>query len=102
MTIALMLMAASALAGMATSFVFSIWALVLLSPLIAIFCAVVLHAHAFGVQDSVPLIAACVALYQMAYLVAAYLLPPGHVSRPRETDGKPHKAGEQEIRGQHK
>ncbi|MET4388700.1 hypothetical protein ABIB73_004464 [Bradyrhizobium sp. F1.4.3] len=102
MTIALLLMLASALVGMATGFVFKIWALVLISPLIAIFSAIVLRSHEFGLVPGVTVIAVCLAVCQLAYLAATYLLHTREISFHDEVDGEPDEKSEQKIRRQHK
>lgn len=102
LTIAFILMLASALVGAATGFVFKIWALILISPLIAIFSAIVLRAYEFGMMAGVTVIAICLAVCQLAYLAATYLLHTRDISSHEEVDGEPGEAGEQKIRRQHK
>jgi hypothetical protein len=102
LTIALLLMLASALVGMATGFVFKIWALVLISPLVAIFCAIVLRASEFGLVAGVTVIAVCLAVCQLAYLAAAYLRHARDISSHDEVDGEPGETSEHKIRPQHK
>jgi hypothetical protein len=102
LTIALLLMLASALVGMAAGFVFKIWALVLISPLIAVFSAIVLRSCQFGLVAGVTVIAACLAVCQLAYLVAAtYFLDGRDVSLHDEVDGEPDEKSERKIRRQH-
>jgi len=102
LTIALLLLLASALVGMATGFVFKIWALVLISPLIAIFSAIVLRADEFGLVAGVTVIAVCLAVCQLAYLAAAYLRHARDISSHDEVDGEPGETSEPKIRRQHK
>ncbi|WP_426611960.1 hypothetical protein [Bradyrhizobium sp. McL0616] len=102
MTIALLLMLASALVGMATGFVFNIWALILISPLIAIFCAIVLRASEFGLVAGITVIAVSMAACQLAYLAAAYLRHPRGISPHDEVDGEPGETSQHKIRRQHK
>lgn len=102
LTIALLLMLASALVGMATGSVLKIWALVPISPLIAIFAAVVLRSCEFGLVAGVTVIAVCLAVCQLAYLAAAYLLHARDISCHDEVDGEPGEQAEQKIRRQHK
>lgn len=102
MTIAFVLIVASTLVGIATGYVFRIWALVLISPLIAIFSAIVLRAHEFGMMAGVTVIAICLVACQLAYLAATYLLHARNVSSHDEVDGKPGEISEQKIRRQHK
>ena len=102
MTIALLLMLASALVGMATGFVFKIWALILISPLIAVFSAVVLRSYGFGLVAGVTVIAVCLVICQLAYLAAAYRRHARDISSHDEVDGEPGETSEQKIRRQHK
>jgi hypothetical protein len=102
LTVAFVLIAASALVGIAAGFVFRIWALVVIAPLIAIFSAVVLRVYEFGMVAGVIVIAICLAACQLAYLAATYLLHGRNISSHDEIDGEPGKIGEQKIRRQHK
>lgn len=102
MTIAFALIVASALVGMATGFVYRIWALVLISPSIAILSAIVLRAYGFGLVAGVTTIAACLAACQLAYLAATYVLHERNISAHDEIDGEPGEEREQKIRRQHK
>lgn len=102
LAIAFVLVVASALVGVATGHVFRIWALVLVSPLIAIFSAVVLRTYEFGLVAGVTVIAICLAVCQLAYLAATYLLHARDVSSHDEVDGEPSEISEQKIRRQHK
>ncbi|MDN4988294.1 hypothetical protein QY049_34580 [Bradyrhizobium sp. WYCCWR 13022] len=101
MTIAIVLIVASALVGIATGYVFRIWALVVFSPLIAVFSAVILHAYQFGMLAGVIIIAVCLAVSQLAYFAAAYLLQAREASPHDEVDGQPRKISEQKIPRQH-
>ncbi|MBR0950496.1 hypothetical protein [Bradyrhizobium canariense] len=102
MTIALVLIVASALVGIATGCVFRVWALVVISPLIAIFSAIILRAYEFGMMAGVLVIAGCLAVCQLAYFAAAYVLHTRHASSHDEIDGEPGQASKQKIRSQHK
>ena len=102
MTIVLLLLLASALVGMATGFVFSIWAMVLISPLIALFSAIVLRSCEFGLGAGVSIIAACLAVCQLAYFVTAYLLHAREFSTHDQVDGEPGEERQHKIRSQHK
>lgn len=102
MTIAIVLIVASALVGIATGHVFRIWALVVISPLIAIVSAIVLRAYDFGLMGGVTIIAICLAASQLAYFAASYLLHAREVSPHDEVDGEPGEIGEKKIRRQHK
>ena len=102
LTIALILVFASALVGAATGFLFKIWALVPISSFIAIFSVIVLRAYEFGMMAGVTVIAICLAVCQLAYLAAMYLLYMREISSHDEVDGEPGEASEQKIRRQHK
>ncbi|MGY8636041.1 hypothetical protein RAD15_26570 [Bradyrhizobium sp. 14AA] len=102
MAIAFVLTVVSALVGIATGYVFRIWALVVISPLIAIFAAIILRAYDFGMMAGVTVIAICLAVCQLAYFAAAYVLHARGVSSHDEVDGEPGEIGEQKIPRQHK
>ncbi|WFU24346.1 hypothetical protein QA649_41210 [Bradyrhizobium sp. CB1717] len=102
MTIAIVLIVASALVGIATGRVFRIWALVIISPLIAIVSAIVLRLYDFGMVGGVTVIAICLAVSQLAYFATSYLLHARAVSPHDEVDGQPGEIGQPKIRRQHK
>ena len=102
MTIAIVLIVASALVGIATGRVFRIWALVVVSPLIAIVSAIVLRAYDFGMVGGVTVIAVCLVASQLGYLAASYLLHTRAVSPHDEVDGEPGEIGQPKIGRQHK
>lgn len=101
MTIACVLIAASALAGIATGCVFRIWALVVLSPFIAVFAAIILRVYNFGMMAGVTVIAICLAVSQLAYFATTYLRYARDVSPHDEVDGQPGEKSEQKIRREH-
>lgn len=102
MTIALVLIVASALVGIATGYVFRIWALIFIAPAIAVFSAIILRAYGFGMMAGVTVIAICLAACQLAYFAAAYLLHARAVSAHDEVDGEPDEGSQHKIRRQHK
>jgi len=102
LTIVLLLLLASALVGMATGFVFRIWALVLIAPLLAVFSAIVLRSYEFGLVAGVTVIAACLAVCQLAYVAATWHLHAPDISVHDQIDGEPGEEREQKIRRQHK
>ena len=102
MTIAFVLIVASAVAGIATGYVFRIWALAVISPFIAVFAAIILHASEFGMMPGVAVIAICLAVSQLAYFATTYLRYARHVSPHDEVDGEPGEIGEHKIRREHK
>jgi hypothetical protein len=101
LTIAFLLIVASALVGIATGYVFRIWALVVISPLLAIASAIVLKSYEFGLVAGVTVIAACLATCQLAYLAATFLLHAREISVHDEINGEPGEQGERKIRRQH-
>jgi len=86
----------------ATGFAFKIWALVPISSFIAIISVIVLRAYEFGMMAGVTVIAICLAVCQLAYLAAMYLLYMREFSSHDEVDGEPGEDSEQKIRRQHK
>ncbi|WGD52094.1 hypothetical protein QA641_42980 [Bradyrhizobium sp. CB1650] len=102
MTIAFVLIVASALVGAATGLVFKVWVLVVISPLVAIFSAIVLRSYEFDLVAGVTVTAACLAVCQLAYLAATYRLQARNISAHDEIDGEPGEQREQKIRDQHK
>lgn len=98
MTIAIVLIVASALAGIATGYAFRIWALVVISPLIAAFSAIILRAYEFGMTAGVIVIAVCLAVSQLAYLATSYRMHARQVSSHDEVDGDPSEISEEKIR----
>ncbi|MBR0790730.1 hypothetical protein JQ631_16770 [Bradyrhizobium manausense] len=101
MTIAIVLIAASALVGIATGYVFRIWALVLISPLLAVFSAIILRVSEFGMMAGVTVIAISLVACQLAYFATTYLRHAREVSPHDEIDGQPGKISEHKIRRQH-
>jgi hypothetical protein len=102
LAVALVLMVVSALVGTATGLVFRIWTLVLISPVITIFSAIVLRSFGFGLVAGVSIVAGCLAVCQLAFLAAGYLLHAQGISAHDEIDGQPGEDGQQKIRRQHK
>ena len=80
---------------------FKIWALVLISPLIAIFSAIVLRLFEFSLVGGVTVIAVCLAVCQLSYLAATYVQHARGVSPHDEVDGEPGEDSEQKIRREH-
>ncbi|MCP3448059.1 hypothetical protein [Bradyrhizobium sp. CCGUVB14] len=102
MTIAFVLIVASVLVGIATGFFFRIWALVVLSPIVAIFAAIILRAYGFGMMAGVAVVAICLAVSQLAYFATTYLRYARDISPHDEIDGEPGEIGEKKIRPEHK
>ena len=102
LTIAFVLIVASALVGIATGYVFKVWALVMISPSIAVFSAIILRAYEFGMMAGVTIVAICLAACQLAYFATTYLRHARAISSHDEVDGEPGEISEQKIRRQHK
>ncbi|MBW7974041.1 hypothetical protein [Bradyrhizobium sp. BR 10289] len=102
MTIALLLIFVSALAGLATGFTYRVWALILISPLIALLAAIILHVYGFGIVAGVTTITGCLVASELAYLAATYLMHRREISLQDAIDGAPSEQREQGIRRQHK
>lgn len=102
LTIAFILILASALAGLATGFTYRVWALILISPVIALLAAIILHLYGFGLVAGVTIITACLVVSELAYLGATYLMHRREISVQDEIDGTPSEQREQGVRRQHK
>lgn len=104
MTITFTLLIASAALGLATSFVFSVWALIPVSLAIAIASAILLHDHDFEFAGGVSVIVGCLVTCQIAYFAGslAYQLYGAADSTQEEIDGDPGDDGEQDVRGKDK
>jgi hypothetical protein len=98
-TVAFLLLLASAILGLLTGLFFRVWALVLVSPLIAVLAAIVLQVSAFRFAVGVPLIVGCLVVSQLAYLAMAFHLHKGELSIQDEADSDPDECGERNIRG---
>ncbi|QAU43083.1 hypothetical protein XH86_34125 [Bradyrhizobium guangdongense] len=84
--------------GVATGYVFRTWALVVISPPIAVLSAIILRVYEFGMMAGVIIIAVCLAATQLAYLAASYLLYGREASSHDEVDGEPGEISDQKIR----
>jgi hypothetical protein len=100
-TAALLLLLVSAILGLATGLLFRVWAFLLLSPLLAIAAAIVLHSSGLGFVAGVSLIVGCLVASQFAYLVTTFLLHGGEASIEDEVDGEPGCRGEQDVCEKH-
>jgi hypothetical protein len=76
MIIFLIALAASALLGLATGFVFRVWAILVLAPLVAFGSAVALFYHGFGFLEGIFATIACLFASQAAYLLGVFLVAP--------------------------
>ena len=99
-TIAFTLLLTSTLVGLATSLYFRVWTLMLVSPLIAVLAAIVLQSDGYAFATGAPIVAACLAFNQIAYLTGAVLSPDRDGSMAEEVDGIPRGRREHEVHGQ--
>jgi len=80
MIIVLVVLAASALLGLATGLVFRVWANVIISPLIAFVSAIALSSHGFRFSGGALVTVACLFVSQVAYLVGAFLVSRARIA----------------------
>ena len=99
-TIAFTLLLTSTLVGLATSLYFRVWTLMLVSPLIAVLAAIVLQSDGYAFATGAPIVVACLALNQIAYLTGAVLSPDHDGSMAEEVDGIPRGRREHKVHGQ--
>ncbi|WP_461333517.1 hypothetical protein [Bradyrhizobium embrapense] len=100
MTIAFTVLLTSTLVGLATSLYFRVWTLMLVSPLIAVVAAIVLQSDGYAFATGAPIVVACLAFNQIAYLAGAVLAPDSDVSIAEEADGIPGGLREHKVHGQ--
>ncbi len=72
----------------------------LVSPLIAVLAAIVLQSDGYAFATGAPILVACLAFSQIAYLAGALLLPDDDGSMAGEIDGVPRRGREHKINGQ--
>lgn len=72
--IVVLIIAGSALLGLMIGLLFRIRAIALLAPFLALFAAVVLHAHRYGFVDGVMVVVGCLVASQAAYIAGAFLI----------------------------
>jgi hypothetical protein len=101
-TVALALLLASALLGLATGRLFRVWALVPLSVLTAIASAISLQARGFEFAGGVSITIGCIVIGQIAYIFAGLVLfgPHGDEDLTQEVDDGPYDRGEHDVRRQ--
>ncbi|MTV18531.1 hypothetical protein FDV58_30200 [Bradyrhizobium elkanii] len=68
------------------------------SPLVAVLAAIVLQSDGFAFATGAPIVVACLAFNQFAYLAGAFL--SNNDSMAEEIDGLPDRRGEHDIHGQ--
>ena len=98
MTAALFLLIASVIVGLATGLFFRVWALLLISPMIAILAAIVPQTADFGFWTGMPIIVGCLIVSQLAYLLTTFAMYSGELSVQDEVDGTPGKRGHRAVR----
>ncbi|WP_271575027.1 hypothetical protein [Bradyrhizobium sp. CCBAU 11361] len=100
MTIILALLG-SAIIGLGTGLFFRVWAIVLVSPAIAVLAAIVFQASGFGFFAGVSVIIGCLFVGQIGYLLAAFCLHKGDISVQDEADGDPSEHRHQDVHDKH-
>lgn len=101
MYVVLLLLIASALLGMATGFVFRVWANLFVAPLIAVVSTIGLRSYGFDFAACLSVTVGCLFTSQLTYLIGS-LLSGGHVSDilAREVfDNEPDDDGQHTIGG---
>lgn len=99
-TVALILLIASALLGFATGLFFRVSVLLLLSVLIAIFSAILLRANGFGFARGVAITVGCLVLSQITYIAASILISGWSSAEEltqEEIDDDPGKNGKHDV-----
>ncbi len=100
MTIVFTLLITSAMLGLATGLVFRVWAIALVSLLIAILSAVALRAHGFVVAGGVSVMIGCLVISQIAYTAGVFIVSRSDNAESltqEEVDGHPNSRGEQDV-----
>ena len=88
-TTALLVLFGSAIVGLATGFFLRVWALLLVSPAIAILAALVLQSSGFGLWTGIPIIVGSLISSQLAYMLTAFHLHKGESLAQDDIDGGP-------------
>jgi uncharacterized membrane protein YkgB len=105
MTLAFILLVTSAVLGLATGLIFRVWAMALVSLLIAIASAISLRAHGFGFAAGVSVIIGCLVISQIAYIAGAFMMSGSDQAEDltqEEVDGDPNSRGEQNVSNEDK
>lgn len=95
-----LIIAGSALLGLMIGLVFRIRAIALLAPFIALFAAVVLHAHHYGFVDGVMVVVGCLVASQAAYIAGAFLISRTETSVHDHSADEPGEERQQNVRYQ--
>ncbi|MBR0894157.1 hypothetical protein JQ616_04280 [Bradyrhizobium tropiciagri] len=72
----------------------------LVSPLIAVLAAIVLQSDGYAFATGAPIVVACLAFNQIAYLAGALLSPENDGSIAQEIDGIPDRRREHKVHSQ--
>jgi hypothetical protein len=72
-TVVFTLLITSAVLGLATGLLFPVWAVALVSALIAILSAVALRTYGFGFAEGVSVMVGCLVISQTAYLAGSFI-----------------------------
>lgn len=102
-TVALILVIASALLGFVTGLFFRVSVLLLLSVLIAIISAISLQAYGFGFAGGVSITIGCLVICQIAYIAASILmsgLDGDEGLTQQEIDDDPDGSGKHDVRSE--
>ena len=97
MTTALILLLASATAGLVTGLFLRVWSLLLISPGIAVLAAIVLQTSDFGFWTGIPIIIGSLVACQLAYMIGAFRLQNGEHSAQDLSDGAPGHDGQHRV-----
>jgi uncharacterized membrane protein YkgB len=100
MTIVVTLLITSTVLGLATGLIIRVWVLAVVSVLIAIVSAAVLHRYDFGFAAGVPVVAGCLAISQIAYLAGLFIMSRSdntESSTQKEIDNHPNNRGEHDV-----
>lgn len=100
-TVALILLIASALLGFATGLFFKVWALAPISLLIAILSAISLHARGYGFAGGVSITIGCLVISQVTYIATGLVLfgASRAESLTQEIDDDPDSRSQHNVRG---
>jgi len=102
-TVALILLIASALLGFTIGLLFRVSILLLLSVLIAAIAAISLQAYGFGFAGGVAITIGCLVICQIAYIAASILISGSYGAEgltEQEIDDGPDRSGEHDIRSE--
>src|SRR6185437_10001496 len=102
-TVALILVTASALLGLVTGLFFRVPVLVLLTVLIATISAIALRAYGFGFAGGVSITVGCLVICQITYIAASILISGSSGAEGlmhHEIDDDPDRSGKHDVRSE--